>query len=80
MMTESYVKVSNKGMISIPARIRKKHNIVDGQYVLVSEDENGKIIIEPVRTIEEIRKNAPTTEEFKKIYLESREEDMRLER
>lgn len=80
MMTEGFVKVSNKGMISIPAEIRKKHNIVDGQYVLVSEDEDGNIILEPVKTIEEIRKNAPTTEEFKKKYLESREEDMRLER
>jgi AbrB family looped-hinge helix DNA binding protein len=79
-MVEAYVKVSNKGMISIPAEIRKKHNIVDGQYVLVSEDEEGKIILEPVKMIEEIRKNAPTTAEFKKAFLESREEDMRLER
>ncbi|MBN2151976.1 MAG: AbrB/MazE/SpoVT family DNA-binding domain-containing protein [Candidatus Lokiarchaeota archaeon] len=79
-MSEGYVKVTNKGMISIPAEIRKKHNIVDGQYVLVTEDEEGNIILEPVKKIDDIRKNAPTVEEFKKIYLESREEDARLER
>ena len=42
-MTEAVVKVTNKGMISIPAEIRKKHDIVDGQYILISEDDDGNI-------------------------------------
>ncbi|HME55143.1 MAG TPA: AbrB/MazE/SpoVT family DNA-binding domain-containing protein [Candidatus Lokiarchaeia archaeon] len=79
-MTEARVKVTNKGMISIPAEIRKKHDIVDGQYILVSEDDDGNIRLEPVKTVDAIRKNAPTVEEFKKFYLDSRKEDMRLER
>jgi AbrB family looped-hinge helix DNA binding protein len=79
-MTEAIVKVTNKGMISIPAEIRKKHDIVDGQYIFISEDEDGNIKLEPVKTIEAIRKNAPTVEEFKKVYVVSRKEDMELER
>jgi AbrB family looped-hinge helix DNA binding protein len=79
-MADAVVKVTNKGMISIPAEIRKKHGIVDGQYIFIFEDEDGNIKLEPVKTLDEIRKNAPTVEEFKKVYLESRKEDMRLER
>ena len=41
-MVEKVVKVTNKGMISIPAEIRKKHNIKDGDYVLVEEDESAE--------------------------------------
>ena len=79
-MIEKVVKVTNKGMISIPADIRKKHNIKDGDYVLVEEDENGMIKIHLIESVEKIRKKTMTVEEFKKIYKESRKEDMRLER
>ena len=79
-MVEKVVKVTNKGMISIPAEIRKKHNIKDGDYVLVEEDENGIIKIHLIESVESIRKKTMTVEEFKEIYKKSREEDMRLER
>jgi AbrB family looped-hinge helix DNA binding protein len=79
-MIDARVKVTNKGMISIPSELRKKHNIMDGQYLIVSEDDEGNIILTPLKSIEEIRKNAPSIDEFKKIYAQSREEDMRLER
>ena len=79
-MTETFVKVSRKGMISIPAAIRKKYHIIEGQYMLVSENEDGIIKLEPVETAESLRKHGMTTAEFKKILLQSRKEDMELEK
>ena len=79
-MTEKVVKVTNNGMISIPAEIRKKHGIKDGDFVLVKEDENGGISIDPIESVETLRKKGLTTKEFKKIYKKSRDEDKELER
>nr|MDO8114771.1 AbrB/MazE/SpoVT family DNA-binding domain-containing protein [Candidatus Sigynarchaeota archaeon] len=79
-MTEVVVKVMKKGMISIPAEIRKKHNIVDGQYIIVSEDEGGTIKLEPIESIDALRKRALTVAEFKKHLVESRKEDLELEK
>ncbi|MHA1377115.1 MAG: AbrB/MazE/SpoVT family DNA-binding domain-containing protein [Candidatus Helarchaeota archaeon] len=78
-MVEKVVKVTNKGMISIPADIRKKHNIKDGDYVLVEEDENGIIKIVLIETVETLRKKALPYEKFLEIYKKSCEEDQRLE-
>ena len=79
-MSEKAVKVTNKGMISIPAAIRKKHNISDGDYIIVKEEEDGVIKLIPIESIESLRKQALTAEEFKAIYNESRKEDLELER
>lgn len=79
-MSEKAVKVTNKGMISIPAAIRKKHNISDGDYIIIKEEEDGVIKLIPIETIESLRKQAPTVEEFKAIYNESRKEDLESER
>jgi AbrB family looped-hinge helix DNA binding protein len=79
-MTEAIVKVMKKGMISIPAEIRKKHDILDGQHIIVSDDENGNIILTPVESIEALREQALTVAEFKKYLVQSRKEDLELER
>ncbi len=50
-MIEKSVKVTNKGMISIPAMIRKKYKIKDGDYVLIKEDEDGIIRLIPIESI-----------------------------
>ena len=78
-MAEKVVKVTNKGMISIPAEIRKKYNISDGDYVLVKEEKNGEIKIIPIESEESLRKKGLTIEEFRKIFNQSRKEDMELE-
>ncbi len=78
-MTEKVVKVTNKGMISIPAEIRKKYNISDGDYILVKEEKNGEIKIIPIESEESLRKKGLTVEEFRKIFNQSRKEDMGLE-
>ena len=79
-MVEKLVKVTNKGMISIPAAIRKKYNINDGDYILVKEDENKGIQLIPIESIESLRNKALTVEESRKIFRQSRKEDMELER
>ena len=79
-MAEKVVKVTNKGMISIPAEIRKKYNISDGDYVLVKEEKNGEIKIIPIESEESLRKKGLTIEEFRKIFNQSRKEDMDLEK
>lgn len=79
-MLEKVVKVTNKGMISIPANIRKKYQIRDGDYIIVREDENGVIQIIPIESIESLRARALTVEEAKEIYDRSRKEDRELER
>jgi len=79
-MVEKVVKVTNKGMISIPAEIRKKYNISDGDYVLVKEEKNGEIKIIPIESEESLRKKGLTIEEFRKIFNQSRKEDMELEK
>jgi AbrB family looped-hinge helix DNA binding protein len=78
-MADKIVKVTNKGMISIPAEIRKKYNISDGDYILVTEDKNGDIKIVPIESEESLRKKGLTIEEFRKVFNQSRKEDKELE-
>ena len=70
------VKINNKGMITIPARIRKKYNLTTGNEVLIY-DLNGQIIIIPILDIEKIR--TFTREEFGKVYEEIHDEEVKLE-
>jgi AbrB family looped-hinge helix DNA binding protein len=79
-MIEKVVKVTNKGMISIPADIRKKLKIKDGDFILVKEDEEGIIKIIPIESEESLRQKAPTTDEFRDILEKSKKEDAELER
>ncbi len=79
-MIEKSVKVTNKGMISIPAMIRKKYKIKDGDYVLIKEDQDGIIRLIPIKSIEILRKNSLSVEESREIFAESRKEDRELEK
>ncbi|MHA1490017.1 MAG: AbrB/MazE/SpoVT family DNA-binding domain-containing protein [Promethearchaeota archaeon] len=79
-MMEKSVKVTNKGMISIPAVIRKKYNINDGDHVVVREEVDGTIKIIPIESIESLRNRALTVEESREIFNQSRKEDRELER
>ncbi len=79
-MLEKSVKVTNKGMISIPAVIRKKYNIKDGDYVLVKEDQDGVIKLIPIESIELLRKKSLSIEESREIFTKSRKEDRELEK
>ena len=70
------VKINNKGMITIPARIRKKYNLTTGNEVAIY-DLNGQIVIIPILDIEKIR--TFTREEFGKVYEEIHDEEVKLE-
>ncbi len=69
------VKVTNNGMITIPAYLRKKYNIKDGDKVFIFEDE-GILKIIPIKNSEELRKNSYTVEEMKKIMEETKREEI----
>ena len=70
------VKINNKGMITIPARIRKKYNLITGNEVAIY-DLNGQIVIIPILDIDKIR--TFTREEFGKVYEEIHDEEVKLE-
>ena len=67
-------------MISIPAEIRKKYNISDGDYMLIKEEENDEIKIIPIKSEESLRKRGLSMEEFRKVLNQSRKEDLDIER
>jgi len=79
MIFEKKVKVTNHGMISIPAALRAKYNVRDGDYIFFIEDEHGMKII-PIETIEEFRKKSISTEKMLDIMRESRKEDLQADR
>ena len=70
------VKINNKGMITIPARMRKKYNLTTGNEVVIY-DLNGQIVIIPILDIDKIR--TFTREEFGKVYEEIHDEEVKLE-
>ncbi|MHA1651803.1 MAG: AbrB/MazE/SpoVT family DNA-binding domain-containing protein [Candidatus Helarchaeota archaeon] len=79
MNTKNIVKITNKGMISIPVNFRKKFNLRDGQYMMVIEDE-GSLRLIPIKTIEELQEEGPSVEEVLKLIKKSRKEDLELEK
>lgn len=66
-------------MITIPAELRKKYNIKDGDYVIVQEDEHGEIVVKKIESAEKLREQALDIEEFKDVFQKSRQEDLELE-
>lgn len=78
-LVEKSVKVTNKGMISIPAEIRKKYDINDGDYIIVKDEENGSIRLILIEDIDALRNRARTIEESREIFKQSRREDRELE-
>ena len=78
MTPDSIVKVKNRGMITIPASLRKKYGLRDGDQVIVVEDE-GMLKIIPLESIESLQNRSITTKEMLEILKRSREEELELE-
>ena len=78
-MIQKTVKITNKGMISIPANLRKKFHLKDGDYVIIGENEDGTMQITPIVPFEEILKQSATVEEFRKVYNKSKQVEIDLE-
>ena len=78
IIQEKPVKVTNNGMITIPASLRKKYDLKDGDKVLVLEDE-GSLRIVPIRDESDLRKNTYSTKEMKEISRKIREDELERE-
>ena len=65
-------------MITIPANLRKKYGLQDGDQVIVVEDE-GMLKIIPIETIKSLQNRSITTKEMVEILKRSREEELGLE-
>ena len=74
------VKVTNKGMVSIPAAIRKQFGLKDGSRVVIMVDLEGSIRIIPCESENALRARSITLGEFNKIEAKLRQEELELER
>lgn len=78
MTLDNVVKLTNRGMITIPASLRKKYSLRDGDQVMVVEDE-GILKIIPIESIKDLQSRSITTKEMREILKKSREEELELE-
>ncbi len=78
MTLDGLVKVTNRGMITIPANLRKKYGLKDGDQVIVMEDE-GMLRIIPIESIVSLQNRSLTTREMMEILIKSREDELELE-
>ncbi len=65
-------------MITIPANLRKKYGLKDGDKVVVIEDE-GMLKIIPVESIQSLQNRSITAKEMVGILKKSREEELERE-
>ncbi len=78
MFVEKSVRVTNRGMICIPAPLRKKYNIKDGDELSIIEDEDGlKIIL--IEDIESIRRRSLSAKDMLEGMEQARQEEIELE-
>jgi len=78
MIFEKTVKVTNRGMICLPAFLRKKYNIKDGDHISIIEDEDGMKII-PIEDIDSLRSRSISTKKMLEIMEKARKEELELE-
>ena len=79
MTIKTVVKITNRGMVSIPAAFRKKYDLKDGNYVIVLEEE-GTLRLIPLKSTEQLQEESISVEEMRNIIADSRKEDLELER
>ena len=79
MTSKTVVKITNRGMVSIPAAFRKKYDLKDGNYVIVLEEE-GTLRLIPLKSTEQLQEESIPAEEMLKIIAETRKEELELER
>ncbi len=49
------VRVTGSGQITIPAELRRKHNIASGDRLMITEDDQGRIVVnQKLRTAAEL--------------------------
>ena len=70
--------INKKGMVTIPAKIRKKYALHEGSEVAFVELE-GAIVLVPVLDFESLQSFLPSRKQMEEIYDESRELEIQLE-
>ena len=73
-------KIVNHGMINIPAQIRKKYRLKDGDEVLVMDEDDGYIKLVILESIESIREKSFTAEEIMEELKKARDMELELEK
>lgn len=78
------VSLSQKDQATTPKELREKHGIEPGCRVRIYENEQGEIVVEPLRSSQDFREAATTAERGTAIRREERKADRershRLER
>ncbi len=72
------INMTNRGMITIPASIRKSHNLHDGQSIAII-DQKDRIILIPLIDFEKERENFLEMDEMKTILNSIDDEELKLE-
>ena len=78
MTTKEIVKITRRGMITIPLGVRKKFNLKIGSSVALIEDE-GKLTLIPLKDIEALREEFISKKEMAGIIDQTDKEEMELE-
>jgi len=82
-MMIAYVRVTGSGQITIPAELRRKYNIATGDRLMVTEDEQGHIVVKQnLRTAAELDgffsllPGVEADDDFGNIISEARDEEI----
>jgi AbrB family looped-hinge helix DNA binding protein len=75
---EKPITITNRGMITIPAVLRKRFGLGDGDRVVLIEDE-GTIRIIPLLPEEKLRAQSCSASEMIRMLEKSRAEELELE-
>jgi AbrB family looped-hinge helix DNA binding protein len=78
MTTREIVKITRRGMITIPLGLRKKFNLKIGSSVALIEDE-GKLTLIPLKDVEALREEFISKKEMAEIIDQTDKEEMELE-
>jgi AbrB family looped-hinge helix DNA binding protein len=70
--------VTEKGMITLPADIRRKYSIKKGSKVTLTDEEKG-IVIMPIPQLEDLFGIDPSMKEVAKTISEGRQEEIQHE-
>ncbi len=75
---KNIMKITNRGMVSIPSAFRKKLGLEDGQQVLFIEDE-GALRLIPIKDRKELIKSSISSKKMLEIINKTRQEDLEIE-
>ncbi len=79
MTLREIAKINERGNVTIPRNIRNKYRLTPGTEIAFIEEE-GKLIIIPIKDLEELRKDMPSLSEIAKELEISHDQDLELEK